>query len=395
MPKKTDFIMNPFLNKPYQMKKIAQVAHHYLPHLGGIELYVSRLFEDIKDQHSEEFAPRVLTTDYQTPLNGRKAEATYFPVDVSLMRNPFSIAFLRHLFKTRYDLLHLHNAWFLTSLVSVILKKTAKIVLTMHGVFPDNASCFLRLALFFYRPLAALVIKRSDKIIVLSDSEKLKLEKLFFVDPQKIAVIPNGIRIATEAIKIADTAKAKTILFTGRIIPDKNPELLIKSAARIKELISDYKIKFVGPVQPEYRESLMCMAKRLKIDDLIEFTGALDQSIPSQNLQLINQYMKSQIFVSLGSWEGLPTRLLEAMQFGASCIAYTAGGSSDLIQDGHNGLLLYRLNEAELAEKIANLVTNHNLRDKIAHNAKQSIIENHDWENVSKKILEIYQQLLR
>jgi len=190
--------------------KIAQITHNYLPHIGGIEQYVFRLSETIEGYgwHSV-----ILTTDQATPRENRQKNAVYFPVLVSCMRNPLSLQYAKAMRRHSYDIMHLHSMWFLPSLFAAIFKGNAKIVTTVHGVFPDSSSLAQRFGLYVYRPFAGFVLKRSDQIVVLSDSEKEKLLRLFNVPAAKVRVISNGICLEDSCIEDKQT----TVLFTGRI----------------------------------------------------------------------------------------------------------------------------------------------------------------------------------
>lgn len=363
--------------------KIAQVSHTYLPHLGGIEFYVKRLADDLKKQN---IGVDVLTTDMDTSKDGRKEEAKYFKTSFSFMRNPFSLEMLKYLKNNSYDIIHVHNVWFLPSLESVILRRKAKIITTMHGVYPDNSNWKLRLFLNLYKPFAKYILNKSYQIIVLSNSEKEKLMSIFKINPEKIVVIPNGIQIQNyKRIK-----KDNIILFTGRIIPDKNPDLLIKAAGILNNKFKDFKIVFIGPIEERYKSELENIANKLNLTDKIVFIPSLDQSNLIQKKELMNFYKESKIFISIGSWEGLPTRSMEAMQFETPCITYSSGGSSELVIDNFNGFVISSLDEKLLVEKIYTLMTNKKLAEKFGKNARKTIKKDFDWEKLSEKILNIY-----
>ena len=97
-------------------------------------------------------------------------------------------------------------------------------------------------------------------------------------------------------------------------------------------------------------------------------------------------YKKSAVFTSLGSWEGLPTRLMEAMQFEVPCITFSADGRSELIQDGKNGFIINKLEEKLLAEKLIILLKNKRFAEKLGKNARQTIIDRFNWKNIFKEI---------
>jgi glycosyltransferase involved in cell wall biosynthesis len=365
--------------------KVAQVSHVYLPHLGGIELYIKRLIQDLKKSNNE---VKVITTNLDTPLKNREEEAIYFPITFSISRNPFSFGIIPYFKKNYFDVIHLHSIWFLPCFEAVLFKKNSKIITTIHGVYPDNASVILKFVLNLYKPFAKYIINKSKKVITLSNSEKEKLIKIFKVKKEKIVVIPNGIRLE----KYHKRPKEEIILFTGRIIPDKNPEVLIKSAKYIQSKIKNFKIIFIGPIEENYKKELENLALENKVFDKIEFIKELNQSLPKERKELMDFYNKSKVFVSLGSWEGLPTRVMEAMQFEVPCVAYSAGGSSELVINNENGFIIDKLDEKKLAEKLLILLKNKKLTEKLGRKARETIKKNFNWEEISKQIMKLYKE---
>jgi len=297
--------------------KIALVVHAFLPKIGGLEIYTYRLARDL-NQNREDV--RVLTTNWGVKQKEQFSFPVYYfrawPV---ILRNPFSFALIWHLFKNQYDIIHLQSIWFWPSFWAALLKKRARIITTVHGVYPEKMNLPTQIGLILFKPLARFVLLRSDKAIVLSESEKEKLKKIFKISPKKIEIIPPGIEIHKSSKKIRDKLKKKyrlldkkVILFTGRIIPEKNPQILIEALPYIKKEVKNIKILFVGPVEERFKRKLLSTAGKNQED--IVFTGHL---YPVKEAAILaNFYALSDIFVSLGEWEGLPARVLEAKAYG-------------------------------------------------------------------------------
>jgi glycosyltransferase involved in cell wall biosynthesis len=363
--------------------KIAQVCHHYLPHLGGIEFYIKRLVDHLA---TAGISSQVLTTDFKTPENGRRAGVMYFKTSLAFMRNPFSLDLIRHLRKNRYDVLHLHSVWFLPCLLAAVFGKNARIIVTMHGVYPDKADWKLKLVLNLYKPFAGFVLKKSDVVIVLSENEKEKLKRIFKVPSAKIAVINNGINIEP----YAEQKKEQVILFTGRVIADKNPDVLIKAVARLDERWKDFKLVFVGPASNGYKKTLIRLSQSLGVPNEIQFVDQLDQSIPGDKKEFMGWYQRAAVFVSLGSWEGLPTRLMEAMQFKTPVIAFASGGTTALVTDGTNGFVIGTPDAAQLADRLERILSDETMARELGEAARTTIERGFDWSEKFKEILRTY-----
>ena len=377
--------MNRTANNSGTERTIAQVCHKYLPSVGGIELYVYRLAKDLLRRGRR---VDVLTTDMQTLPSDRRPEARYFKTTFSFMRNPFSFGLLKHLRANTYDLLHVHNVWFLPSLLAVLFRKKAKIVVTLHGLYPDRSNFWQAVFLRLYKPLAGYILAKSHKIIV-ADSSPDRLTRMFKVNPDKIVVIPNGIDLAP----YKPQRKEKNILFTGRILPDKNPEILIRAAALLVGKLSGFRLSFVGPVTGKYRRSLMKLVRECGLQERTTFWGTFNQAIPPERERLMAIYQRAYVYVLLSLWEGIPTRLMEAMQFEVPCLAYASGGIRELIRDNDNGLILERLDENLLADKLLQLFRNKALAKRLGRQARLTVKNRFQWPKLSKKILDVYESL--
>lgn len=374
--------------------KIAQIPQAYLPSIGGIQSYVYRLSRDLT---ADGVVIDVLTSDLDIdkPVSEKNMEfnVKYFHSVFTIMRNPFVLGLIPHLFRQNYDIIHIHSLWSFSSIVAAIFKKRAKLITTAHGVSIDSQNRSINIISTLYMPFAKYICKRSDKIVVLGKKDREKIIKLFKVPPHKIEVIPNGIEIENVDKKVIDNLlqkykleNYKIILFTGRILPIKNPNKLIEALPLVKKKIGNVRLLLVGPIEDKYKKLLIELAQKCCVSNDVIFTGEIDRQ------EVIAVYNIADIFISLGIWEGLPTTMLEAMSKGVPCIMFNSGGVAEVIKDGETGLLLYELNCRKIAEEINYLLENPGLREKIGNNAKKIVLENYRWDAIYDKVKKIYIQ---
>jgi glycosyltransferase involved in cell wall biosynthesis len=93
-------------------------------------------------------------------------------------------------------------------------------------------------------------------------------------------------------------------------------------------------------------------------------------------------------------WEGFPIGLLEAMAMSKPVIATKVDGSSEIIQHNKNGILVDQQNEQMLADAMLTLVRDKNLRNKLGEQARQTIIKDFDVCKMTKRIEEVYTNIL-
>jgi glycosyltransferase involved in cell wall biosynthesis len=143
------------------------------------------------------------------------------------------------------------------------------------------------------------------------------------------------------------------ILFTGRIVPNKKIEDLIRAAFYYKKYVSPMvRVIIVGKTQslPSYYRALIRMADEFYLQpDEICFTG----HIPHE--QMISLYKIADVFLSMSEHEGFGLPFIESMVFDLPVIAYnctavpyTLGGAGILInhkRPDYVGELIYRMTQ--------------------------------------------------
>jgi glycosyltransferase involved in cell wall biosynthesis len=150
-----------------------------------------------------------------------------------------------------------------------------------------------------------------------------------------------------------------TLLFVGRIAPNKRIEDLVKTYCLYRRLDPGSRLLLVGSaVDTEgYLAGLQKLAAELGVLDGVVFTGAVSQA------ELCTYYRLASVYVSLSEHEGFCVPLLEAMHFGVPVVAYASTGVPGTL--GGAGLLVSDKDFPTLAELLYRVVTDGALRDTI------------------------------
>lgn len=199
----------------------------------------------------------------------------------------------------------------------------------------------------------------ADKFILLSNSYTEELcNTLKIQDIKKICSINNP--LAYQAPHIDFSKKKKQVLILGRLDDfQKN----ISSALRIWKSIenadfNNWHLTIVGSGIDE--DKLKKYAKELDLKNT-SFVGAT----PSPE----TYYQESSIFMMTSHIEGWPMTLLEAQQYGCIPIAFNSFGAlQEIVENGTNGYIVENNNESAFAQKIIELMSDTNLRQKISQN---------------------------
>jgi colanic acid/amylovoran biosynthesis glycosyltransferase len=148
--------------------------------------------------------------------------------------------------------------------------------------------------------------------------------------------------------------RGNRLLFVGRLATAKGLAILLQAVS----ILDGVTLEIAGD-GPE-RRMLEELARELTISDRTKFLG---YQSPGQVRDLLK---RADVFVLSSFAEGLPVVLMEAMAAGVPVVATRIAGIPELVQDGHNGLLVPPGDASATAEAIRRLLDDANLRNRFA-----------------------------
>jgi glycosyltransferase involved in cell wall biosynthesis len=127
---------------------------------------------------------------------------------------------------------------------------------------------------------------------------------------------------------------------------------------------------------------------RHNLESKIVFTGLLSE------LEMVDQFIKSNVFICPSAIENSPNSLGEAQLLGVPCIASYTGGIPDMVKHNVTGML-YRYEEYEmLSDMICKIFSDDQLSSKLSKNGIKAASLRHDSINNALKISDIYHLIL-
>ncbi|MGB2841637.1 MAG: glycosyltransferase [Halobacteriota archaeon] len=187
-----------------------------------------------------------------------------------------------------------------------------------------------------------LTTKLTEGNVAVSERTKADLERIGVTGD--VQVIPNGIDFG-EIEKIRASEEESDIIFAGRLIKEKNVDVLIKAVELVKKEIPDVKCMIIGD-GPEKSE-LEKLAADLGLDGNVKFTGFLEDYN-----EVISCMKSSKVFVLPSIREGFGIVALEANACGLPVVTvnHKRNAACDFINT-ENGFICV-LSEEDVAEKI-------------------------------------------
>ena len=280
--------------------------------------------------------------------------------------------------KDRPDVIHYHAEG---PCVPLPLARHAGIrtVATIHGLDWQRAK-WGRLASTYIKMGEKAAATKADGFVVLSKSAQSYFQDVY---GRTATFIPNGIEPKqprpVKQIKEKWGLDANSyLLYLGRLVPEKRPELLIKA---FKELDTDKRLVIAGGSSDtsEYEASLRDAAQG---DPHVLFTGFVNGE-PLEEL-----YSNCYAYVLPSDVEGMPMSLLEAMAFGRCCVTSDIPECADVLAD--NGVTFEKGSPDSQRAALQGLLADAGHAGSLGAAAKAHVEKTYNWDSVVERTLDIY-----
>jgi len=239
------------------------------------------------------------------------------------------------------------------------------------------------------------VVREAARIIATTPHEKESLVRLYGALPDRVEVAPCGVDLdlfrpveRVEARRTLGIGNEKVVLFVGRLERIKGVELLLRTAA-IMDGGDSARVLVVGGEQGGEGEAarLKALARELGIQGRVRFVGRVEQAA------LPTYYSAADVCVVPSYYESFGLAALEAMACGTPVVAARVGGLPWVVQHNRTGYLVPWHCPEPFANWLETLLSSDDLRRKMGAAAYQ-FAQSMGWEQVSARILGIYESLL-
>ena len=160
------------------------------------------------------------------------------------------------------------------------------------------------------------------------------------------------------------------LVTVARLHLGKGHDVLMKAVARLRQTERNVVLRVVGS-GPE-RTELESVVRDLGLGDAVEFTGSLSEDEVIACLRLADA------FVLASNSDTRPVVIMEAMALGLPVVGADAGGIPEIITPELDGLLFSADDAVGLAEAVARLMDESELRNRFGQTARRTAVERFD-----------------
>jgi glycosyltransferase involved in cell wall biosynthesis len=178
---------------------------------------------------------------------------------------------------------------------------------------------------------------------------------------------------------------ALVVLSVGRLSREKGFRDLIEAVGLLRSEILSREVRFVIVGEGPERAEITARANNLGVADFVVLAG--------QQQQMTGYYSMADLVAMPSLTEGSPNVLLEAMAAGKAIVATRVGGIPEIAQTNENALLVGSSNPRELAAAVWRLITDIDLRKRLAA-AAPGAAKQFDPEHYCRSLSAIYARVL-
>ena len=273
-----------------------------------------------------------------------------------------------------------------------------KFVVTIHDLillrYPTRKASTLSAPAYFlkkkaYHRVINSAIKKSEKIIAVSEHTKKDVLKNFKINPQKVFVTYEGVDAAEgPLIATPETILQKYgiirpyILYVGNAYPHKNLDRLVLAFKEAVKKHPGLNLVLAGTEDYFYKRLKKFVADN-NVSGVI-FPGHIDEN------HLPSVYREARLYVFPSLYEGFGLPPLEAMARNIPVASSSASCLPEIL--GNAAFFFDPRGISETAEAIERVLTDNELRKKLIGAGKKQI-QKYSWEKMARETLEIYSKV--
>jgi len=299
------------------------------------------------------------------------------------------------------DIIHAHTPWF-TSLpaLNVAKLKNMPYIYEVRGFWEESeiAEGIITQGSDSYRTYLEndnYIMSNADHIIAISSGIRSEIINRG-IKKNEITVIQNGVDIEKFTPGEKDKYLVDSLGISDKIIIGYISSL--RKLEGIKTLLDaipriDKKVIVIIIGDGPERKGLEQHAHRLGLAESVRFIGNVPHEDIARYYSIIDIFVVPRIDAKVCHLV-TPLKPLEAMAMGKCIVASNVGGLNELIEDGKTGILFKPEDCTDLANKINNLISDSEVRLAIGLNALEYVRKERNWNDLCKKYIDVYSNLL-
>jgi phosphatidylinositol alpha-1,6-mannosyltransferase len=240
------------------------------------------------------------------------------------------------------------------------------------------------------RWLTCRVLHGAARVIANSRNTERLLRDAWRVPPTRLRLLHPGVDTEFFAPAERDAAarerlgwgERRVVLTVGRLQQRKGQDCMTRALAVVRKQIPDVLYAVVG--DGEERAALEALVRQERLDDHVQFFGAVDDRVLAQCYQQCDLFALPNRRVG-EDFEGFGMVLLEAQACGKPVIAGDSGGTAETMAAPETGLVVPCEEPGQLAAVVTELLGDGPRRERMGRAARAWAVERFDWAALTRQ----------
>jgi len=307
--------------------------------------------------------------------------------------------------QNKVEVLHVHDIRVAGAVFKANKKFGLPVVLDLHENRPAIMKFYPHLQKFPGKYLISLkkwqrkeeeFIKRSTKVVVVTEQAAEEIVNRVNVDRDKMVVVPNSVRKSfyeqhTEDQTILHQYASKfVVLYLGDTNVRRGLLTAIEASKKLSKQIENYKLVIVGNSTTD--PVLKRRVKDLGIEDVVDFEGWKDVS-------LFPSYIKSSdicispLHRNLHHDTTYANKIFQYMSFGKALLVSDATAQKDIVERAGAGWVHEAKNVDDFIDKALEIYSNSKQAQAFGNHGKEFIETQFSWEITSRDLVRLYENI--
>lgn len=245
---------------------------------------------------------------------------------------------------------------------------------------------------FYSRERLKMLVDNAAAVITPSEYNKRHIVMETGCNEDKVKIVRATINPERFKKDPADREeKGIKILAAGRLVEKKGFEYLIKAMGIVVRKDPSVSLNIIGG--GELEKDLVGLAETLGLTGNVNFLGEQPNERCIDELSSSALAVLPCIIARNGDVDVCPLTLQEAMAMEVPVISTTAGSVPELVDDGINGLLVQKKDEAALADAIIRLAEDPALRREMGRKGREKILREFNIGTQVNRLLKVWGEL--
>jgi glycogen synthase len=374
-------------------------ALHSIP-VGGVGVHVTELAAGLERKGHEVhvFTRMGCGQAEYDQIDGVHYHRCPFPLNGDFVAevNDMCRSFVDHFFQTEdyvgaFDVVHAHDWLASNAMIWIKQGRGRRAILTVHSTeYGRCGNAFYGGRSQTVRDAERAGTYAADSVIAVSQSLKNEIMWMYNLPDWKVSVVYNGVNVHHYDGWI-DPAQVRSrydigpvdpmVLFCGRMVPQKGPDILIEAIPSLLRYYPQAKVVFAG--DGEMRWDVERRAGELRVRHATRFIGY------KNGWELVDLYRACDVVCVPSRNEPFGIVVLEGWSAGKPVVASSNGGPSEFVWHEVNGLKIYATPDS-VAWGLGTLFTNFEWARWMGRNGRVTAETTFSWDAVAERVLEVY-----